>query len=78
MRFLHHMRQQGGRLIVVGRVALEQLARRHHHLIRRFAPTTAPAHAIGQHAEHAAIEALVRYQRYLILLILTVSFVDTS
>ena len=59
----HHMglprdlHQHRRRVVRLWRITLEQLLRGHDDLVRRLAPAAAPAHAIGQNAEDAAIDA---------------------
>ena len=54
VRLLHHLLEQRRRVVVVGRVALEQLLGRHHDLVGGLAAAAAPAHAVGHDAQHAA------------------------
>src|SRR5256885_6594245 len=56
--------------------ALEQLARREHDLVGGLAPATAPAHAVGQHAQQAAVYIGVGHEHHLVLLVLPVTAMD--
>jgi hypothetical protein len=76
--FLHHLLEQGGRVVILGGVALEQLLGREHDLVGRLAPTAAPAHAVGHDPQHAAGHARVRQQGDLVLLVLPVALVDAG
>src|SRR6218665_2168102 len=76
MGLLHDAREQVQRVVGIGRVALEQLPRCHHHLVGGFAPAAAPAHAIGDHRQHAALVPRVGDLCHLVLLMFPVTFVD--
>ena len=74
--FLHDLVQ--GRGSIIGRrvVALKQLARGHHDLVRCLAPATSAAHTIGNDGKNAAIDPRVLDQGDLVLLVVAVTFVD--
>ncbi len=59
-------------------VAREELTRRHQHLVRGLAPAAAPAHAVGDDAEHAARRSRVVHDQDLILLVGAVPLVKTG
>ncbi len=65
-------------VVVVGRVALEQLLGRQHHLVGGLAAAAAAAHAVGHHRQHAAAGPRVRNQRDLVLLVFAVTLVDAG
>ena len=76
--FFHHALEHGHGVVGVGGVALEQLPRCHHDLVRGLAPPAAPAHAVGDHAQNAAVEPLVGDQSHLVLLVFPVPLVDAG
>ncbi len=78
VRLFRHVPEHGDRVVAVRRIALEELARGHHDLVGRLAPPAAAAHAVGHHAEHAAVVPGMRDQRHLVLLVVAVAFVDTG
>ncbi|MOA35716.1 hypothetical protein D3C78_1571880 [compost metagenome] len=78
MRFMHHGLQQGGGVVIDGVVALEQLLAGEHDLVRGLAPAAAPAHAVRDHAQYAAMDARVGKQQDLVLLIGSVATVDAG
>ena len=78
VRFLADLLQQHRGVFVFGHVALEQLARREQHLVGRLAPAGAAAHAVRHHAEHAALNAGVREQSHLVLLVFAVALVQAG
>ena len=76
--FFDHALEHGRRVVCVGRVTFKQLPCRHHDLVRGLASATAPAHAIGNDAQHTAVMTLMGDEGDLILLVFTVTLVDAS
>jgi hypothetical protein len=58
VRLLHHLLEHGRRVVVLRRVAVEQLPAGHHHLVGRLASAAASAHAVGR--RHRARSPLMR------------------
>jgi len=73
---LRQTKQKCSAIFGGGVEALEQLLRRQHDLIGGLAPAREPAHAVGDHPQHAA--APVRQQAELILLIRPIADVDAG
>ncbi|MCY1229302.1 hypothetical protein D9M72_416640 [compost metagenome] len=70
--------QHDGGVVALGAVAGEELARGHEHLVGRLAPAAAPAHAVGDDAEHAARRAGVAHQQHLVLLVGAIPLVEAG
>lgn len=77
MRLLHHLGQDGRRIVGVRVVAFKQLFGGHHDLVRGFASAAAPTHAIGHDGQNAAIDTRMFQERDLVLLVLAVALVYT-
>ena len=65
-----------GRVVAARRIALEQLLRGEDDLVGRLAAAALAAHAVGQHAHHAAGDAGVRKDLHLVLLVRAVAAVE--
>ena len=78
VRLFDHVLEHCHRVVGVGRIALEQLARRHHDLVRRLAPAAAATHPVGDHTQHAAVVPLMGDQCHLVLLVFAVTLVDAG
>jgi len=76
--FLHDLLEQRRRVVVVGRIAFEQLLAGQHDLVGRLAAAAATAHAVGHHTEQATRNARVADQGNLVLLVLPVTLVDAG
>ena len=72
------LHQHAGCIVDVGRITLEQLFGRHHHLVRGFAATTAATHAIGNDRQHATVGARMVQQGDAILLVVAVTLVNAG
>jgi hypothetical protein len=76
VRFEHQLLERFGRVVAARRITLEQLLCGEDDLICGLAAAALAAHAIGQHAHHAARNAAVREDLHLILLIGTIAAVE--
>ena len=63
-------------IVPVGRITRKQLARRQHDLFGRLATATAPAHAIGDNAEHTTRNPGMTDNQDLVLLIGAIALVE--
>lgn len=73
---LQQLFQESCGVVTVGRIPREQLARRQHDLFGRLATATAPAHAIGDNAEHATRCPGMTDDQDLVLLIGAIALVE--
>ena len=78
MGFFQELAQQPRRIVVIGPVAREKLARGHQDLIGRLAPAAASAHAIGDDREHATRGTRMFEHEHLILLVGAVALVEAG
>jgi hypothetical protein len=75
---LHNGAQHAYAVFLGGLKALEKLAGRQHDLIGCLSPAAAPAHAIGYHAENAALGIGVRHEQNLVLLVFSVTAMNAG
>ena len=78
VRLFDDLAQHRAGIVGFGVVSLEQLPRRQHHLVRGLSPSTAAAHTVGQHGQHATAMAGMVEQANLILLVVSVPPVDAG
>ena len=76
MGFFNNVLEHVRRIVGMGVEAFEQLMGRHHYLVGSLAPTATSTHAIGHYAQDAAVDAHMAYQCKLVLLVVTVAFVQ--
>lgn len=78
MRLFDQLLEHGRAIVVIGGVALKELTRCEHDLVRGLSATTTAAHAIGHDGQDAAIDAWMVDERDLVLLVFAVTLVDAG